>query len=205
MDDAEDQWNFRSHFDLIHARASVLCWRNYATFVSEAYQALEPGGWLEMQEFNHRPVFYGETSKRSAIKKYCDLIVQGAQSQGISVTGFSEMKNLMTARGFVNIEEKRFIWPLGTWAKGRHHRNLGILLKQNFLMVVEALALRPLSHLGWSQEEIQVLLAEVRRELQDNSVDGSAEMYDELFPLANILTLTNLLHSIFIYGQKPPG
>lgn len=176
MDDAEDQWNFRSRFDLIHARASVLCWRDYAAFVNEAYQALEPGGWLEMQELNHQPTFYGEAANRSAIKKYCDLIVQGVQSQGISVTGFGDMRSLMTARGFVNIEEKRFMWPLGTWAKGRHHRNLGILLKQNFLMVVEALALRPLSHLGWSREEIQVLLAEVRRELQDNSVDGSAEM-----------------------------
>lgn len=176
VDDAEDQWNFRSKFDLIHARASVLCWRNYAAFVNEAYEALEPGGWLEMQEFNHRPVFHGEASNRSAIKRYCDLIVQGVQSQGISVTGFGDMKNLMAARGFVNIEEKKFIWPLGTWAKGRHCRNLGVLLKQNFLMVVEALALRPLSRLGWSQEEIQVLLAEVRQELRDNSVDGSAEM-----------------------------
>lgn len=176
VDDAEDQWNFRGQFDLIHARASVLCWRNYRTFVNEAYRALEPGGCLEMQEFNHRPVFHGEASNRSAIKRYCDLIVEGVQSQGIDVTGFREMRNLMTERGFVNVEEKKFIWPLGTWAKGRHHRNLGILMKQNFLMVVEALALRPLSHLGWSQEEIQVLLAQVRQELRDNSVDGSAEM-----------------------------
>jgi hypothetical protein len=176
VDDAEDTWNYRSKFDLIHARASVLCWRSYPAFVNEAFKALEPGGWLEMQEFNHRPVFHGEASNRSAIKKYYDLIVQGAQSQGVSVTGFMHMKSLMAASGFVNIEEKKFVWPLGTWAKGRHHRNLGVLLKQNFLMAAEALALRPLSGIGWSREEIQVLLAEVRQELRDNSVDGSAEM-----------------------------
>ncbi|KAH8761600.1 S-adenosyl-L-methionine-dependent methyltransferase, partial [Diaporthe sp. PMI_573] len=58
LDDAEDEWNFRSPFDLIHTRASVLCWRDYTAFINQAYQALEPGGWLEMQEFNHRPVFY---------------------------------------------------------------------------------------------------------------------------------------------------
>ena len=192
LDDAEDEWDFRRGFDLIHTRASVLCWRNYEAFVNQAYQALEPGGWLEMQEFNHQPVFYGSTSDTS-VKRYYDIVVQGTGRRGIHVANFMCIKNLMVGRGFVNIEEKRFTWPFGRWAQGSHDGKLRNLVRRNFQLVVEALALRPLSHVGYSLDQIQVFLAEVRQELRDDSVDGHADMYDAQhrpLPLVRVFYLT---------------
>ncbi|ROW01870.1 hypothetical protein VMCG_05634 [Cytospora schulzeri] len=184
VDDAEEEWTFQSKFDFIHTRGSVLCWRNYTTFTNEVYHALEPGGWLEMQEYNFKPVFLDDAANKSAMKRYIELVVGGAQSLGIDVDGFGDMERLMAERGFENIEVKRFRWPMGTWARGAYLRNLTAMLKQNILMVLEALALRPLAHLGWSAEEIQVFLAEVRDELRQNKVNAYAEI-------------------IFLYGQKP--
>lgn len=129
-----------------------------------------------MQEFNFKPVFLDEDAKRSAIKKYFDLITEGARSQGVDINGFGAMETLMAARGFQNIQVKRFKWPLGSWAKGAYNRNIAVMLKQNFSMVLEALALRPLTNLGWSAEEIQVFLAEVREEVREHKVNAYAEM-----------------------------
>ncbi|KUI71409.1 Trans-aconitate 2-methyltransferase [Cytospora mali] len=186
VDDAEEEWTFQNKFDFIHTRGSVLCWRNYARFTNEVYQALEPGGWFEMQEYNFKPVFLDDYSHKSATKKYFDLVVGGAQSLGIDVNSFSAMERLMAERGFEKIEVKRFKWPLGTWAKGAYYRNLSAMLKQNLTMALEALALRPLAHLGWSAEEIQVFLSEVRKEVRENKVNAYAEI-------------------IYIWGQKPLG
>lgn len=129
-----------------------------------------------MQEYNFKPVFLDDAANKSATKRYIELVVCGAQSLGIDVDGFGEMERLMTERGFENIEVKRFKWPMGIWARGAYYRNIATMFKQNILMVLEALALRPLTHLGWSAEEIQVFLAEVRKELRENRVDAYAEM-----------------------------
>lgn len=129
-----------------------------------------------MQEYNFRPVFLDEYAQRSAVKRYIDLVVVGAESQGINVDGFSNMEAMLAKKGFENIEVKHFKWPLGTWARGAYYRNLAAMLKQNFVMVLEALALRPLAHLGWSADEIQIFLAEVRNELRENKVNAYAEM-----------------------------
>jgi cyclopropane fatty-acyl-phospholipid synthase-like methyltransferase len=53
VDDAEAQWAFSSdeHFDFIHGRGLAGSIADWAKFYRQAYQNLNPGGWLEMQEF----------------------------------------------------------------------------------------------------------------------------------------------------------
>lgn len=50
VDDAEADWDFEQKFDYIHARALCGGIADWPKFFREAFQNLEPGGWLEMQE-----------------------------------------------------------------------------------------------------------------------------------------------------------
>src|SRR3954447_5085783 len=47
VDDAEDEWNYSTKFDLIHGRALVTCFKQPLHVITSAFEALNPGGYLE--------------------------------------------------------------------------------------------------------------------------------------------------------------
>jgi cyclopropane fatty-acyl-phospholipid synthase-like methyltransferase len=53
VDDAEAQWTFppEEHFDFIHGRGLAGSIAHWPNFYSQVYQNLNPGGWVEMQEY----------------------------------------------------------------------------------------------------------------------------------------------------------
>jgi hypothetical protein len=44
--------SFHAHFDYMHTRALGMGIRGWDVFVERARDALKPGGWLKLQEFN---------------------------------------------------------------------------------------------------------------------------------------------------------
>lgn len=72
--------------------------------------------------------------------------------------------------GFVNVRNKSYVIPIGSWPKSRTMKKRGSWAELYFLEMLEALASRPLRSLGWSPEEVQVLLAYVRKELKDTNL-----------------------------------
>ena len=53
VDDAEAQWTFppEEHFDFIHGRGLAGSIAHWPNFYAQVYQNLNPGGWVEMQEY----------------------------------------------------------------------------------------------------------------------------------------------------------
>jgi trans-aconitate methyltransferase len=51
VEDATKPWNFTQPFDFIHTRAITYGISGWDGLVSQAFAALKPGGWIELQEF----------------------------------------------------------------------------------------------------------------------------------------------------------
>ena len=68
--------------------------------------------------------------------------------------------------GFVNVQERVFKIPLGPWAKDPHMKDIGMMNLVQALDGIEAFSLKVFEMLGYSREETEVLLANVRRELK---------------------------------------
>lgn len=91
----------------------------------------------------------------------------------------------MRTAGLVNVTERTFHVPIGTWPKNKVLKTVGLYWRTILLDGLQAIALGPLTRgLKWSSEDVETFLIDVRKAYMDNS----ALMYMRLR---------------LIYGQKP--
>jgi hypothetical protein len=73
--------------------------------------------------------------------------------------------------------EKIYKWPLNLWPKDKKLKILGKHVRENFRDLVSSLSLALLTRYGkWSWEEVEVLLADVRKDLKDESIHAYFNM-----------------------------
>jgi hypothetical protein len=73
--------------------------------------------------------------------------------------------------GFTNIHHEVFKIPIGTWPKNKTLKTVGLYMRTAVLDRLDAMSFGPLCRgLGWSKEEVQVYLVDVRKCLMDNTV-----------------------------------
>ncbi|KAH8896043.1 S-adenosyl-L-methionine-dependent methyltransferase [Thozetella sp. PMI_491] len=183
--DAEDEWLFGTKFDYIHGRAMISCFKNPLQVVRSAYDTLEPGGWLELQDF-YFPWGYADNAepKDTAIYKWNQLCLEGSTKSGRPWTHAQHYKRYLEEAGFEEVVERRFYWPMGPWAEGKYYQTLGRFMQQVILDGLHGISFKVITALGWSAEEIKLFLDDVRKELTSPSVH----------------TYMNI---VFVYGRKP--
>ncbi|GKT46155.1 putative methyltransferase tdiE [Colletotrichum spaethianum] len=73
--------------------------------------------------------------------------------------------------GFVDVTIVPFKWPIGPWAKDPHYKELGSWALENSFEGLEAWSMAAFTRaLGWTPEQVQVYLVDVRKELKDKSI-----------------------------------
>jgi hypothetical protein len=81
------------------------------------------------------------------------------------------MKSSLEKAGFVDVHEKTYRWPIGAWAKDPILKEAGRLHYHQWVSGMEGWAMFFLTKYGvpqpWSNEEVQVLLAKTRAEIQN--------------------------------------
>ena len=76
----------------------------------------------------------------------------------------------LQAAGFVDIHSKWYNWPVGPWAKHKKNKELGKLVFIDFYEGMASTGPLFQKFLGYTAEESQVLIAEVRKEFRDQKV-----------------------------------
>ena len=73
--------------------------------------------------------------------------------------------------GFKNVVHQRFKLPIGPWPRDPHLKTVGLYNITQVLEGLEGFSLRLYCDvLGWSEEEVLVLLAKVRQELKSGKI-----------------------------------
>ncbi|KAH7316501.1 S-adenosyl-L-methionine-dependent methyltransferase [Stachybotrys elegans] len=191
VDDVEAPWLYpRDHFDYIHARHTVMAIKNWMKLFRRAFEHLKPGGWIELQEIHHSPLTTkddGEVPLDHPVAQFWARINEGLTALGIDfhAAADSKLADSMRTAGLVNVTERTFHVPIGTWPKNKVLKTVGLYWRTILLDGLQAIALGPLTRgLKWSIEDVETFLMDVRRAYMDNS----ALMYMRLR---------------LIYGQKP--
>ncbi|KFA48626.1 hypothetical protein S40293_04548 [Stachybotrys chartarum IBT 40293] len=191
VDDIEAPWLYpREYFDYIHARHTVMAIKNWMKLFRRAFEHLKPGGWIELQEIHHHPVTIraGRTvPPEHPVAKFWALVNEGLTALGIDfhAAADSRLADSMRTAGLVNVTERTFHVPIGTWPKNKVLKTVGLYWRTILLDGLQAIALGPLTRgLKWSSEDVETFLIDVRKAYMDNS----ALMYMRLR---------------LIYGQKP--
>ena len=114
-----------------------------------------------------------------AVRRWEKLWQEGINNFGMTGRCYPEtMKQQMEDAGFVNVHIRPYKIPNGPWPKDERLRQAGLFFLIGLLEGVSGLSQRVFTKgLGWSIEELEVLLMEVRRECKMKSMHAYWAVY----------------------------
>ncbi|KAJ5556760.1 hypothetical protein N7494_000675 [Penicillium frequentans] len=174
VDDVLREWTWRDPFDFIHIRLMYGAFppEGWDQLYRQAYDALEPGGWIEQMEFDVRVRSDdGSLKKEHQLWGWGDMFIRCAERAGRALNTHETMRRAIEKAGFVDMHEEKNKIPLGPWAKDKLLKEAGHLQYAHWNAALEGWAMWLLTHFGepepWTKEEVQVYLAKVRAELKN--------------------------------------
>ncbi|KAK2004877.1 TAM domain methyltransferase [Colletotrichum falcatum] len=167
VDDAESAW-FGPKYDFIFSRYLALSIADWPRLVSNIYANLNDNGWAEFQDYS---LLFdsddGSLTDDHETMKWEKMGNKIADQIGRDFSPGPKLHNWVKEAGFCNVTHKHYKIPIGPWPKDPHLKDLGMLNLMQLMDGLEAFTLRPFCGvLGWTTEEVQVLLAKVRKELK---------------------------------------
>ncbi|KAL2133430.1 hypothetical protein VTI74DRAFT_2356 [Chaetomium olivicolor] len=187
VDDVESPWLYDNPFDFIFCRYMACCIQDWPTLVKRAYDNLNPGGWVEFQDFDLN--YYepgGSLIPESDTRMWSTMLLDAARKIGRDPCPGVSLEAWVRDAGFTNVKHQKIPIPIGSWPRDPKLKEIG---KYNYVQVLsglEAFTLRLFCDvLGWSKPEVTVLLAKVRNEFKSGKFNA-------------------LFNFHVVYGQKPP-
>ncbi|KAK1655863.1 methyltransferase domain-containing protein [Colletotrichum phormii] len=186
IDDVESEWIGEDKYDFIFSRYMAGALADWPTYVRRVYENLNPGGWAEFQDWDYMLYSDDGTTEGTELLRWMGYFMEACEVLGRDGQVGPKLETLVRENtGLINIVHKPFKIPAGPWAKDPHLKDLGMCNLIQMLDGLEAFTLRLLCGvLGWSKEEVIVLLSGVRNELKT----GKAHAW---------------LHYNVVYGQNP--
>jgi hypothetical protein len=192
---------FPNKFDFIHGRALLSCFQNPEAVIQKAFDALAPGGYLEMQDGFFPMKYIGEPPVNSDLYKWNELVVECVAKSGRLWNNTLHYAKWMRDAGFEDVVEKNFYWPTSTWAKGEYYKKVATYFQEDMLNGVEGISMKIFTRfMGWTAEEVKAFLVGVKRDFRDRSIHAYLPM---LVPLIH-LQITWLIFSsekLFMEGS----
>ncbi|GAB1312356.1 Secondary metabolism regulator LAE1 [Madurella fahalii] len=186
IDDVESPWLHSAPFDFIFTRYMAACIADWPGLFKNIYDNLSPGGWAEFQDFDLQ--YYsedGSLKETHDVLIWDNLFLDAANKTGREVSPGPRLEGWARDAGFQNIKHQRFKFPIGPWPRHLTLKQVGLYNLRQIENGLEAFTLRLFTGvLKWRPEEVQVLLAKVRKDLRNRDIHCAVDFH-------------------VVYGQKP--
>ncbi|KAF6826822.1 methyltransferase domain-containing protein [Colletotrichum musicola] len=179
VDDIEKEWLWPEPFDFIFVRSMIGSFSDWKEFLAKAYDNLEPGGYIELQD-NVFPMKCddGTMTDDFVPLRWHLLLIEASGKMGRPCTVPPLFEQMLTDAGFVDVEVRREKWPINGWAKDPRMRELGEWCQASALSGIEAVSLALFTRvLGWSVLQTSVFCAEVRNAHKAIGVHAYYDVY----------------------------
>ncbi|KAK2010407.1 methyltransferase domain-containing protein [Colletotrichum eremochloae] len=168
IDDVESRWVNEKKYDFIFCRymaGSVVDWPR---LMKNIYNNLNPGGWVEFQDYDITPASDDDTlTEKHETRKWGERLIEACRMVGRDPCPGPKLEGWTRDSGFVDIFHQKFKLPIGPWPKDPHYKDVGMINLVQLLHGLDAFSLRTFCGiLGWTREEVTVMLAQVRKELK---------------------------------------
>ncbi|QDS72871.1 hypothetical protein FKW77_007448 [Venturia effusa] len=172
VDDFTSEWTFTpASFDFIHARCIYGCVADYDTLYSEVFKALKPGAYFEQAEISVFPKSDDGSLVGTFLDTWGPMAIECGEVFGKSFGIAEHTEELMKKAGFVNVRYQTFKWPIGPWPKDPGLKRIGAYNRMAWEDGMEGWAIYLFTnYLGWKKEEVDILIARVRKELRDSKI-----------------------------------
>lgn len=171
VDDFDRPWAYDKKFDFIHGRMLLTASADFPRLFSQAFDSLNPGGWMEMQDL-YMPILCDDgTMEGTAYGEWNDKYMDACAVLQRNPSWTAKYKEWMIAAGFTNVRQEIFKWPINPWPKDKALKEMGMWNMVNMLEGLDGFTVRLwTSTLGMTPEEIQVFLVQVRKDLRDTRI-----------------------------------
>ncbi|KAF4537576.1 Tam domain methyltransferase protein [Lasiodiplodia theobromae] len=174
IDDAqEDDWLLKpDSYDYIHTRVLLGCFEDFREIVRKSYKYLKPGAWMESQEF-YSTLYCddGTMAPDYPFAEWTRTHDAAAMNLGRPLRIANKMKRWYEEQGFVDVREEVFKLPINPWPKDPQMKMLGRFSENSLLEGIQAFSLAWFHRgLGWTKDEIEVYLVQVRKAISDRNV-----------------------------------
>ncbi|RSL88952.1 hypothetical protein CEP52_015062 [Fusarium oligoseptatum] len=177
VDDLEDVWDYSTKFDFIFSRFLTGSIRDWPKFFNQSLEFLNPGGKIEIMDIIYPPRSDdGTLSEDSPLYKWATLLLRTFATMGSPLDSALRYKEQLEEAGFVDVHVVQRKWPMNRWPKARIYKQIGMWANQNTMDALAAISLavftRPEGQggLGWTSEELEVFLIEVRKDIKDHTI-----------------------------------
>lgn len=135
---------------------------------------LKPGGWVEFQAIVGLLGSDDDSiPEDSYLRKFSGMMETASSKFGASLTDPMKWKGWLEERGYQNVTEKVFKLPFNPWPKEPRMKILGAWEMENLLNGLDAMVTRMFQKgLGWSDAEVTVFLAFLRKEIKNPRMHG---------------------------------
>ncbi|KAL8409210.1 hypothetical protein RB594_007597 [Gaeumannomyces avenae] len=179
IDDLEEPWTFSFKFDYVHASMMTGAFRDWPRFMGQAYDFLNPGGYLELQDIDF-PVRCDDGSLPAdcALRRWSDLLMEAGRRSGFALDTCGQAADMMRQAGFVDVVQLPYTWPMNRWPRDQRLKQIGRWNEENFVEGCEAMSMALLTrHLGWTREEVVDFSARVRADIADSRKHAYFPLY----------------------------
>jgi hypothetical protein len=110
-----------------------------------------------------------DSMKGTAFERWLGLVKEAAHALGRDFGKVPNYKSYFEQVGFVDVVEKQLAWPIGMWARDSRMKTLGAWTKEDVLSGLHGWSAAVLTRgLGMSSQEVEILLMEVRNDINSN-------------------------------------
>ncbi|KAM0150370.1 hypothetical protein ACHAPG_008886 [Botrytis cinerea] len=169
VDDITQPWTWKKDtFDFVFARDLLFSVRNWPDLISQCYDHIKPGGWVEFQSIHGVLGCDDDTlPPGSKFREYDKHIRAAAVAFGTPLEDPASFKKWLEEAGFEAVVEKKYKIPSNPWPKDPRLKLIGAFEQENFMTGLEGMSLRTLDKLGWSLEDSKLFLGEVKKEIKN--------------------------------------
>ncbi|KAK6360158.1 hypothetical protein TWF730_006310 [Orbilia blumenaviensis] len=180
VDDVEKEWTHKPcSFDFIYCRYMLGSIKDWPQLIRRAFTTVKPGGYVEILEPDSTlRCDDGTLLEDSALVQWNKLFISAADANGTSVIGSPNYKDYFRDAGFTEITQEVFKLPNSPWPKDPHMKEIGGYHMATFMEGLEGLSLfffTTFHHMSVS--EINVLLANVRKEMKNKAIHTYFNLY----------------------------
>ena len=177
IDDVEEDFPEERSYDYVHCRYLAYAIKDWRRLINQIYNSTKPGGMVEFVDYDLEYRCDDGTLDNRVLKTWSEDLRRAGRMIGRESSPGAKSKAWLQEAGFTNVVEKVYSLPIGTWPADPKLKQIGgwnsVMLSQG----AEGFTLRLfIKVLGWSHEEVQVLLATVRRELMDPRIHSYTRM-----------------------------
>lgn len=157
-------------------RAILACFSDPKAVFKQAFDALEPGGFIEIRDPIMPFQFLTPPPERCALQEWCNQITIATERTGRSWSNGEHYASWLEELGCVNIFEKREYCALNPWPKGQHNKQLAMLVQHDILHGLESMSMALFTRvLGWEPAPLRDFLDRVREDIQNTKIHVFSE------------------------------